>query len=80
MHPRSMGSTLGYARGGETHHAGLTTVGGGKGLRTRVLNRGEGVPVGGDNSRELLRVGKREGCVMGMSGEGGERSAVFEPG
>jgi hypothetical protein len=70
----------------------LTTVGGGKGLRARVLNSGEGVPVGGDHSRELLQVGKRGGeCdgalglgregTTGTSGEGrGEHSAVFELG
>jgi hypothetical protein len=49
------------------------TVGGGKGLRARVLNGGEGVPVDGDNSRELLWVGKREGSAMA-------RLAAFESG
>jgi hypothetical protein len=65
-------------------------VGGGKGLWARVLNGGEGVLLGGDNSRELLRVGKREGSAMvhsdldGRARRGraatGERSAAFEPG
>jgi hypothetical protein len=63
-HPRSLGSTSGYTRGGGTHHAGLMTVGGGKGLRARVLNYSEGIAVGGDDSRELLCVGKREGGPM----------------
>jgi hypothetical protein len=30
------------------------TVGGGKGLRARVLNYSEGIAVGGDDCRELL--------------------------
>jgi hypothetical protein len=72
-HPRTLRSTPRYARGGRTHHAGLMTVGGGKGLRARVPNSGEGVPVDGDNSKELLRVGKREGSVMA-------HSAAFESG
>jgi hypothetical protein len=65
--PAKLGSTLRYARSGGTHHAGLTTVGGGKGLRARVLNDGEGVLVGGNNSRELLWIGKREGSAMARS-------------
>jgi hypothetical protein len=91
-HPQSLGSSPGYAQGGKTHHVGLMTVDGGKGLRARVLNGGEGVPVGGDNSRELLQVGKREGSVTewsdldgrarwGRATRGGEkRSTSFEPG
>jgi hypothetical protein len=64
QHSQSVGSIPGYAQGGGTHHAGLTMVGCGKGLRARVLSGGEGVSVGGDNSRELMRVGKREGSAM----------------
>jgi hypothetical protein len=81
----------GYARGDETHHAGLTTVDGGKGLRARVLNGGDGILVGGDNSRELMQLRKREGSAMahsdldrrarrGRAVRGVKRSMAFEPG
>jgi hypothetical protein len=66
-HPRSLGSTLGNTGADGTHRAGLTTTGGRKGLQAVVLNGGEGVPVGGDNSEELLWVGKWEGSERSRS-------------
>jgi hypothetical protein len=75
------GARRGMCGGGGTHHASLPTVGGGKGLWVRVLNGEEGVLVGGDNSRELLRVGKREGSERSgshrsLGEEDGEMAAL----
>jgi hypothetical protein len=49
-HLQCLGRTSGQTGGGEIHGAGLIMAGGKKGLRAAVLNGGEGISVGDDNS------------------------------
>jgi hypothetical protein len=58
-------------------------VGWQKRLWTAVLNGGEGVPMGGNNSEELLLVGQREGSERSgshqrLSGEDSEMASLTE--